>query len=110
MLKESTGFRMIEIPFFPGRPEIFPHFLDGDFNYIIRIQDRYVPLKILEGVFDTIVNPASRPHIAVFKILEDIDLSGSLRRTFLPPAPVGVIVEIILSGAGFKYLISRFGP
>ena len=110
MLKEGAGFRMIKIPFLPGRPEILPHFLDGYFNNIIHIQDSYIPLEILESVFDAIVNLASRPHISVFEILEDVYLSGPFRRTFLPPAPVGVIVEIILSGAGFEDPVPGFGP
>jgi hypothetical protein len=51
-----------------------------------------------------------RPHITVLELFKNIDLSGSLRDIIFPSAPVSVIVEIILSGAGLKDSVSGYGP
>jgi len=67
-------------------------------------------LEILEGVLDAIVNLSPCPHIAVFELLEDIELPGSFLGILLPATPVGIIVEIILSWTGLEDLIPGFGP
>ena len=82
MLKKGTGFWIHKIPFFSGRPEIIPHLVNGNGNYVIHIKNRYTPLEILKGVFDTIVNLFPCPNISVFKILKDIYLPGSICRDF----------------------------
>jgi hypothetical protein len=51
-----------------------------------------------------------RPHVAVFEVFQDVDLPGSCRGIGFPSAPVTVIVEIILSGAGLKDSIPGYGP
>jgi hypothetical protein len=110
MFKKGTSFWIHKVPFFPGGSKIIPHFVDGHGDNIIHIEDRNTPLEILEGVFDALVNLFSCPHIAVFEILKDVNLPGSLWCALFPPTPGPVIVEIVLSGAGFKDLISGFGP
>ena len=50
------------------------------------------------------------PHVAVFKILKNVDLSGPFRGIVFPSAPVTVVVEIILSWAGLKDTVTRYGP
>jgi hypothetical protein len=50
------------------------------------------------------------PHVAVFKVLKNIDLPGSFGSVCFPSAPVTIIVEIILSGAGLKKSVSGYGP
>jgi hypothetical protein len=59
---------------------------------------------------DAIMNLCPCPHEAVLELFKNIDLSGSFRSTIFPSAPVTVIVEIILSGAGLKDSISGYGP
>jgi hypothetical protein len=61
-------------------------------------------------MIDTIMNLCPCPHVAVFKILKNIDLPSSLGAISFPAAPVPVIVEIILSGADLKDPISGNGP
>jgi hypothetical protein len=61
-------------------------------------------------VFDAIMNLCPCPHIAIFKVLKNIDLPGSFGGISFPSAPVSVVVEIILSGAGLKYSIPGNGP
>jgi len=82
--------------------------VDGNGNNVIHIKDRYTPLEVFEGMFDTIVNLSHCPHKAVFKFFKDIYLPGSFRRTLFPATPIGVIVEIALPGTGLKDLISGF--
>jgi len=50
------------------------------------------------------------PHVPIFELFKNIDLSGSGWSVDLPSAPVSVIVEIILSGAGLKDSVSGYGP
>ncbi|MEE9609620.1 MAG: hypothetical protein V3W19_00125, partial [Desulfatiglandales bacterium] len=68
------------------------------------------PLDIFQSVFDALMNCSPRPHMTVFELLENVYLPSPFWRTFFPATPVSVIVEIVLSGAGFKDLISGFGP
>ena len=58
----------------------------------------------------TTVDLFPSPHIAVFKVFKNIDLLGSCRSISFPAAPVPVIVEIVLSGAGLKNFIPGYGP
>jgi hypothetical protein len=48
--------------------------------------------------------------VAVFELLENVNLPGSFGGITVPAAPVTVIVEIILSGAGLKDSVSGDGP
>ena len=48
--------------------------------------------------------------MSVFKVFQDIDLPGSFWGIGFPSAPVTVIVEIVLPGAGLKYSVSGYGP
>jgi hypothetical protein len=59
---------------------------------------------------DAVVDLFPGPHEAVLEILEDVDLSGPLRSIFFPPAPVCVVVEVILSRAGLEDLMPALGP
>jgi len=99
-----------EVPFVLGRPEIISHFINSDRDNVIHIQDCYAPLQIPKGVFYTLVNSISSPQVPVFEVLKDIDLSGSFRSVLFPTAPIGIVTEIVLSGAGLKDLIPGFGP
>ncbi len=95
---------------FSGGPELIPHLVDGDGDNLIYLKDRDTPLEISEGVLDTVVNLSPCPHIPVLKVLEDIDLPGSLWGIFLPATPKCIIVKVVLSWAGLKDLIPGFGP
>jgi hypothetical protein len=59
---------------------------------------------------NAIMNLCSCPHIAVFKVLQDIDLPCSIGGISFPTTPVPVIVEIILPWAGLKKSVSGYGP
>jgi hypothetical protein len=85
----------------------FNNFLVND---LIDIKDGYAALEICQGALYTIMNFCPRPHIAVLELFENIDLPGSGRCIYIPAAPVSVIVEIILSGAGLKDSVTRYGP
>ena len=56
------------------------------------------------------MNLCPSPHVAVFEVFKNIDLSGSFGSICFPAAPVSIIVEIILSGAGLKGSIPGYGP
>ena len=56
-------------------------------------------------MFDAVVDLLPCPHEAVFEVIEDINLSDSLRGTLFPASPIPVIVKEVLSGAGLKDLI-----
>jgi len=59
---------------------------------------------------DAIMNLCPCPHEAVLELFKNIDLSGSWRSIIFPSAPIPVIVEIILSGAGLKNTVPGYGP
>jgi hypothetical protein len=61
-------------------------------------------------VFYTLVNSVSSPQVSVFEVLQGINLSCSFRSVLFPTAPIGIVSEIVLSGAGLKDLIPGFGP
>jgi hypothetical protein len=48
------------------------------------------------------MNLCTNPHVTVLELLKNIDLPGPFGGIKVPATPVAVIVEIILSGAGFK--------
>ncbi len=77
---------------------------------MIHIKDRDTPLEISQGVLDASVDLFACPHVPVLEVSEDIDLPRSLWGVFLPATPIRIIVEVVLSGAGLKDLISGFGP
>jgi len=56
------------------------------------------------------VNSIAFPQEPVFEVLQDINLPGSFGSVLFPTAPIGIVTEIILSGAGLKDLIPGFGP
>jgi len=59
---------------------------------------------------DTIMDLFPSPHVAVFKILKNVDLPGPFRGISFPSTPVTVIVEIILPGTGLKDSATGYGP
>jgi hypothetical protein len=59
---------------------------------------------------DTIMNLSPCPHEAVLELFKNIDLPGSFGGIVFPTAPVSVIVEIILPGAGLKDSVTRYRP
>jgi hypothetical protein len=44
------------------------------------------------------------------ELLKNVSLPGSFGSVDVPPAPVSVIVEIILSGTGLKNTVTGYGP
>jgi hypothetical protein len=48
--------------------------------------------------------------VTVLELFENVDLPGSFGSICVPAAPVSVIVEIILSGAGLKDSVTGYGP
>ena len=88
----------------------FPHLIKGNRDNIVRTKDRNSSLGVFQGVLDAVVDFLSGPHEAVLEILEEIYLPDPFRSTFFPPAPVPVVVEIVLSGARLKDLVPGFGP
>jgi hypothetical protein len=56
------------------------------------------------------MNLCPGPHVTVFEVLEDVDLPGSFWGIEIPTAPVTIIIEIILPGAGLEDSIPRYGP
>jgi hypothetical protein len=101
---------MGEIPLIPRRPEIFSHLVEGDVNDLVDIEDGNAALKICQSVFDAIMNLCACPHEAVLELFKNIGLSGSFGGISFPAAPVSIIVEIILPGAGLKDSVARYGP
>jgi len=61
-------------------------------------------------VFYTLVNRISSPQVPVFEVLQSINLSGPFGSVLFPTSPIGIVTEIVLSGAGLKDLIPGFGP
>ena len=51
-----------------------------------------------------------RPHLPVFEVFKDVDLTGPFWSILKPTVPVAVIREPVLPEAGFKYFIPGFGP
>ena len=52
----------------------------------------------------------SRPGLAVFKVLQDVNLTGSFWSILKPAIPKAVVSKPVLSGAGFEGFIPGFGP
>jgi hypothetical protein len=46
------------------------------------------------------------PDVAIFEILQNVDLTGSFQGIFEPAVPIAIIGKPILSWTGFKDLIS----
>jgi hypothetical protein len=110
MLEEGTGFGILQVSSFRGRPAVIPHLVQGNGNDFIRVKDGNAPLEVFQGVFDAFVDFFPGPHEAILEILEEVDLSGPLWSIFIPSTPVPVIIEVILPGAGHEDLMSGFGP
>ena len=110
MLKKGAGLWVHTVAPFSGGPELLPHLVDGDGDYAIHIENRDTTLEVSQGVLDTVVNLSPCPHMPILEVFKDIDLPGSLWGAFLPAAPIRIIVEEVLSGAGLKDLIAGFGP
>ena len=50
------------------------------------------------------------PHIAIFEVLENVNLSGPFGSIPFPTTPVSIVIEIILPGADLKNPIPGDGP
>jgi hypothetical protein len=61
-------------------------------------------------VFDTAVNFCPCPHVAVLELFKNVNLPGSFGGIGFPTAPVPIVVEIVLSGAGLENSIPGYRP
>ena len=110
MLEEGTSLWFFPIIFGSGRPKLIPHLAKGDGDNLFDREDLDSPPNIADASMNGIVDLFSGPSLAVFRVLQDVNLSGSFRSILKPAIPEPVIAKPVLSGAGFEDLIPGFGP
>ncbi|HEX9912918.1 MAG TPA: hypothetical protein VGB01_06705 [candidate division Zixibacteria bacterium] len=107
-LFEETNLRQQIMEAYLNLEEIREIWGNGD-DFIYR-KNLNTPSDIVETSLDALMDLLSCPHLPVFKVLQDVNLTGSFWNFIKPAMPVTIIGKPVLPGAGFKDLIPGFRP